>query len=140
MLSPENPSCSPEVLGTTHPLLLLTLSASVPVPVLLLRLLLAAHFPLLYQSVSGQSTCRHVGLHLSKAYRCPASIVSLHWLFVIDGLYVSCSRGRIDTQYDASIRDWRNCDDLTLLLAAVQTHTHTHTQPTGDAKQAKPHL
>lgn len=127
MLSPENPSCSPEVLGTTHPLLLLTLSASVPVPVLLLRLLLAAHFPLLYQSVSGQSTCRHVGLHLSKAYRCPASIVSLHWLFMIDGLYVSCSRGRIDTQYDASIRDWRNCDDLTLLLAAVQTHTHAHT-------------
>lgn len=27
MLSPENPNCSPEVLGTTHPLLLLTLSA-----------------------------------------------------------------------------------------------------------------
>lgn len=43
MLSPENPSCSPEVLGTTgtHPLLLLTLAAmSVPV----LRLLLEAFF------------------------------------------------------------------------------------------------
>lgn len=48
---------------------------------------------------------------------------------MIDGLYVSCSRGRIDAQYDASIRDWRNCDDLTLLLAAVQIHTHnTHNQ------------
>lgn len=44
---PENPSCSPEVLGTTgtHPLLLLTLSASVSVSVPVLRLLLAVFFP-----------------------------------------------------------------------------------------------
>lgn len=28
--------------------------------------------------VSGQSTCRHVGLDLSKAYYCPASILTFH--------------------------------------------------------------
>lgn len=59
MLSPENPSCSPEVLGTTHPLLLLTLSAvSASVTVTIS----SSFFFVFYQSVSGQYTCRHVGL------------------------------------------------------------------------------
>lgn len=75
MLSPENPSCSPEVLGTTgtHPLLLLTLAA-VSVPVLRLLLSSIFFFTSCPVRVSGLSTCRHVGLDLSKAYHCPASI------------------------------------------------------------------
>lgn len=76
MLSPAHPNCSPEVLGTTttgtHPLLLLTLAAvSLPVLPLLLDAFFSSSCPV---RVSGQSTCRHVGLGLSKAYYCPASI------------------------------------------------------------------
>lgn len=62
MLSPENPSCSPEVLGTTgtHPLLLLTLAAaSVPV----LRLLLSSLFFFFSPVAQSESAvCRPVGM------------------------------------------------------------------------------
>lgn len=51
-----------------------------------------------------------------------ASFTSQSLSLTADGLYVSCTRGRADAQYDASIRALRNCDDLTPLLAAAQTH------------------
>lgn len=97
MLAPEKPSCSPGALGTTgthQPAVTIThcVGGSVSARLPVLRSLLAASF-------TSQS------LNLT-----------------VDGLYVSCTRGRADAQYDASIRALRNCDDLTPLLAAVQTH------------------
>lgn len=133
MLSPENPSCSPETLGTTGTLCRLPLclsrsfnqSISLSVLVSQLSLLSAKHLTTHSLTHSpaqslGQSAvktkCRHVGLHPSKKLtnlsRKPT------FTFIINCLYVSCTPIITDAQYDASIRDLRNCDDLTLLLAA----------------------
>lgn len=76
-----------------------------------------------------------MGLDLSKAYDCPTNLHLLPLHFMIDDLYVSCTRVKIDAQYDASIRDLRNCDDLTLLLAAVKHSKPTH--PTQHANHAE---
>lgn len=130
MLSPENPTCSPEALGkppVARTRCYYSLSFTVAISSTFSFAARSAIRPVSSQSTCLPVLCRAGGtLTQVKGCHCRESIRSL--TLMIDGLYVCvcvcgcvCTRTRTDAQYDASIRDLRNCDDLTLLLALIQT-------------------